>query len=348
MAKKIYRQKFIIENLNNRQKSIIQKTHNMKRHREEPKSLQELSTKQLENMRGFFKACHATSFGPWKGVDEKSGALKLQGYTEMPFEKYALEVLHDKRPVIMHLGIWGAQEGKTMTSHTGLVIARFFGESDIVHLFLDLLPFCVRRVNTFKQLDGDKCFETKDMSDSVLDAWKQCANVAGDLARTFLGMRRNMRLQTSMYGMGIGAQLWIKFAGLADVECGPHPSAARGHPGISSGLISSANKIRTKLGFPQTPDESFIVRKLVVQRGLDVEVAIKNLACAMHMQQDVVERVIKLGECFNLSKLEKSQLLGLRWWTHSVLQKCQDVSEKFNINMFLKNTSFLVLLGKRR
>ena len=308
----------------------------MKRSRD-AETLGELSSEQLMAMRMFFKACHQHSFGPWKEVDEAYGELKLAGFQDMPFEKFAAEVLEDRRPVVMHLGIWGAQEGKTIYSHTGHVISRFFGDnSEVIHLFLDLLPFSVKRVKTFKQCGGDNCFETKKMPLGVLEVWRRCAIIAGKLAMAFLERREDLQLKTSIYGMGKGAQEWISFCGMQeDVEVGPHPSTIRGHPGTLKSLLASASIVRAKLGLPAKADESEAVRNLFSQKGLSDKVATDGMACAMHLPIDVAKRVIVFGESWKLSKTEISQLMGLRWWTHALLQKGEDVLKQFGLSPFL-------------
>ena len=280
--------------------------------------LHELASAQIILMGIFFRSCELASYGPSGNIDTTTGALTLPGYSPMSFTDYCMEYIRDPSPLVLHLGIWGAQEGKTDESHTGNVIQRIFG-SDLRMLFLDILPFCVTRVKTFKQVRGDDCFLVNKMPPSVRSTWNECAMGACNLTRKFISLRAAFGHKTVMYGMGPGAMAWVEFSGLTGVVSGPHPSAIRGHPGPLKSIISAAQQVRSELDLGVAEDDMVEVSKLFKEHDIDEVLAKNGLACIMHLPVDIIKDVITLGA--GMDKIALSKFIGMRWWTLKLVKK---------------------------
>jgi len=293
--------------------------------------LQLLSNLQISRMHTFFLSCQKHKFGPGGHVNTQ-GALTLKGYKTMSFFDFCVPML-DKTPLVLHLGIWGAQEGKTLTSHTGQNITRFMG-ADVHHLFLDLLPFCVHRVKTFKEIGGDDCFIPSKMPLDLKCAWRACAQIAGQLAQIFITHRGSAGLTTAVYGMGPGAAEWALEADVEKVIPGPHPSSVRGHPATLAHFKDSALKVRAELGLVPRPDETSEVLKLFREHGLDEKIAKSKMASAMHLPPAIVKEVIVFGYELKLNPAKLSSFIGQMWWTEDLLRKGRQVHAAL-VNVFI-------------
>ena len=175
-------------------------------------------------------------------------------------------------------------------------------------------------VTNFKEHKGDCLFKVKLFPLPVRLAWQELAHIVGESTSFIIAYRRRYKLPFSVLGMGGGATLWIKYAGLLnETVLSPHPSSVRGHPGTTLSFLEAARQVRSQLALEPLSRDTSEASRILQHYGIDIDKAKDRLACILHTEPDLLNRVLRLGDGFNSYDL--TIFVSQRWWTTSVLDK---------------------------